>query len=496
MDIHTKDIKIQADLQKTLPNPMIDPATPAALPANSMPPVDPCEIPEKRHPGSDRLKHYVVKDLIESGSTSSVFFGIDTRTRQNVAMKIISRSNYVGREYRESRERRIRREALLSFLLDHKHIVKLRDFFFTEENFYLVFDFVKGTQLLKHIIKQRRLKEGTARKYFRQTLSAVEYCHANSVVHRDLKIENILITSSDDAMLIDFGLSNFYNREGFLATFCGSLYFAAPELLSGKPYYGPEVDVWSLGVVLYVMVCGRVPFDDRNTQTLYQKIVRAKIDTPRASPELCDLLRRMLNPNPSMRISIEEVMRHPWVAVGGRLEPTSGAPARVGVPDEVILGYVKKLFGEQFPQPEIALCSPLWNPVKSIYSLLQRKKSLNPISSSDRIFSVMEFIEDRRLTVKRCFFGGWAGIKASDENMAKGIEHALRSLGVIYRVEAGKYHCALDNGLLFTLAIFKNTFSHRYGIRIKRSAGPGHLMKETKKKLLRGIKSTVLRGIP
>lgn len=134
--------------------------------------------------------------------------------------------------------------------------------------------------MLDYIISHGRLKEKQARKFGRQIASALDYCHRNSIVHRDLKIENILISKTGDIKIIDFGLSNLFSPRTHLKTFCGSLYFAAPELLQAKQYTGPEVDVWSFGIVLYVLVCGKVPFDDQSMPQLHAKIKKGVVDYP------------------------------------------------------------------------------------------------------------------------------------------------------------------------------------------------------------------------
>jgi serine/threonine protein kinase len=144
----------------------------------------------------------------------------------------------------------------------------------------MLFEYVNGGQMLDYIISHGKLKEKQARKFSRQISSALDYCHRNSIVHRDLKIENILISKTGDIKIIDFGLSNLFAPRSHLRTFCGSLYFAAPELLQAKAYTGPEVDVWSFGIVLYVLVCGKVPFDDQSMQALHAKIKKGVVDYP------------------------------------------------------------------------------------------------------------------------------------------------------------------------------------------------------------------------
>jgi serine/threonine protein kinase KIN1/2 len=188
-------------------------------------------------------------------------------------------------------------------LLFHPYICGMRELIVQPAYYYMVFEFVNGGQMLDYIISHGRLRERVARKFARQIGSALEYCHRNNVVHRgaidpislrilhpflnehnspppDLKIENILISETGNIKIIDFGLSNLYNPAAHLSTFCGSLYFAAPELLNAKVYTGPEVDIWSFGVVLYVLVCGKVPFDDQHMPALHAKIKRGVVDYP------------------------------------------------------------------------------------------------------------------------------------------------------------------------------------------------------------------------
>lgn len=179
-----------------------------------------------------------------------------------------------------SKEIRTAREAAIVSLLDHPYICGMRDVVRTNAHWYMLFEYVNGGQMLDYIISHGRLREKQARKFSRQIASALDYCHRNSIVHRDLKIENILISKTGDIKIIDFGLSNLFDPKSLLSTYCGSLYFAAPELLQAKPYTGPEIDVWSFGIVLYVLVCGKVPFDDQSMPALHTKIKKGVVDYP------------------------------------------------------------------------------------------------------------------------------------------------------------------------------------------------------------------------
>lgn len=223
---------------------------------------------------------------IGQGSMGKVKVARNAETGETVAIKIIPRQstdeNGQTKEERSDRSKEIRtaREAAMATLLDHPYICGMRDVQRTNYHWYMLFEYVDGGQMLDYIIAHGRLKEKQARKFARQIASALDYCHRNSIVHRDLKIENILISKSGDIKIIDFGLSNLYSPRSLLKTFCGSLYFAAPELLNARQYTGPEVDVWSFGIVLYVLVCGKVPFDDQSMPQLHAKIKRGHVDYP------------------------------------------------------------------------------------------------------------------------------------------------------------------------------------------------------------------------
>ncbi|KAG6905115.1 hypothetical protein DXG01_004778 [Tephrocybe rancida] len=216
-----------------------------------------------------------------------------------------------------SKEIRTLREAALSMLLHHPYICGMREMIVHQHHYYMVFEYVNGGQMLDYIIAHGRLRERVARKFARQIGSALDYCHRNNVVHRDLKIENILISHTGNIKIIDFGLSNLFDPAQRLSTFCGSLYFAAPELLNAKVYTGPEVDVWSFGVVLYVLVCGKVPFDDQSMPALHAKIKRGFVEYPVwLSADCKHLLSRMLVTTPSQRALLSEVLAHPWMTRG------------------------------------------------------------------------------------------------------------------------------------------------------------------------------------
>ncbi|KAK5937941.1 Serine/threonine-protein kinase [Knufia obscura] len=260
---------------------------------------------------------------IGQGSMGKVKVARNAETGETVAIKIIPRQstdeNGNPKDERSDRSKEIRtaREAAMATLLDHPYICGMRDVQRTNYHWYMLFEYVDGGQMLDYIIAHGRLKEKQARKFGRQIASALDYCHRNSIVHRDLKIENILISKSGDIKIIDFGLSNLYSPRSLLKTFCGSLYFAAPELLNARQYTGPEVDVWSFGIVLYVLVCGKVPFDDQSMPQLHAKIKRGHVDYPQwLSAECRSIISRMLVVDVKERATLQEIMCHPWMTKG------------------------------------------------------------------------------------------------------------------------------------------------------------------------------------
>ncbi|KAK3945538.1 protein kinase kin1 [Diplogelasinospora grovesii] len=300
---------------------------------------------------------------IGQGSMGKVKLAKKEGTNELVACKIIERvSPDDGRQSKEERDKadnaredRNAREAAIVSLLNHQYICALKDNLRTRWHWYMLFEYVNGGQMLDYIISHGKLKEKQARKFARQIASAVDYCHRNSIVHRDLKIENILISKTGDIKIIDFGLSNLFSPEEDrkLKTYCGSLYFAAPELLQAKPYTGPEVDVWSFGVVLFVLVCGKVPFDDQYMPALHQKIKKGTVDYPNwLSTECKHLISRMLVTDPKQRATMHEVMNHPWMLKGYGVPPDNFLPHRepLTLPlDPEVIGHMT---GFKFGPPE------------------------------------------------------------------------------------------------------------------------------------------------
>lgn len=219
-------------------------------------------------------------------------------------------------------QKKITREIWLLQKLKHQHLVRIYEAIIQERNIHIVMEYVPGGELFDEIATRGRMVEDEARAYFQQLVSCLEYCHNRQIAHRDLKPENILLDETKKKVKIaDFGLSNWMHDGQFLLTSCGSPNYAAPEIVSGKyffhtslrAYCGSEVDIWSLGIILFALLTGALPFDDNNLPCLFQKIRNSKFYIPLYLSSLArDLLTRMIEPNPLNRITIAEIKNHCW----------------------------------------------------------------------------------------------------------------------------------------------------------------------------------------
>ncbi|KAK2180773.1 hypothetical protein NP493_426g00015 [Ridgeia piscesae] len=211
---------------------------------------------------------------------------------------------------------RVRTEISAMKELNHQHICKLYQVIETDEKFFMVIEYCPGGELFDYIVAKDRLPEDEARVFFRQIFAAVAHIHDKGYAHRDLKPENLLLDEDQDLKLIDFGLcaKPKGGMHRHLSTCCGSPAYAAPELIAGKEYLGAEADMWSMGVLLYALLCGFLPFDDDNIPFLYKKIQTGKYEVPKwLSRESINVLAAMLQVDPKKRITIKELLHHPWV---------------------------------------------------------------------------------------------------------------------------------------------------------------------------------------
>jgi len=262
-----------------------------------------------------KIGKYELGATLGSGAFSKVKVGIDSETGQKWAVKIIDKEQLA----REHMEEQLKREIAILKSLNHPNIVHLREVMQTANHIYMVLEVVQGGELFDKIVAAKRLDEDTGRRYFHQLIGAVMYCHAQGIAHRDIKPENLLLDANDDLKISDFGLSNLQptNRAALLQTVCGTPNYVAPEVLREKGYDGFKADVWSCGIVLFVMIAGYLPFDDSNQNALFNKIERGDFRMARHFSEpLKDLIAKMLVVDPAKRLSIEQIIQHPWFAVG------------------------------------------------------------------------------------------------------------------------------------------------------------------------------------
>ncbi|KAJ6979272.1 hypothetical protein NC653_027430 [Populus alba x Populus x berolinensis] len=204
-------------------------------------------------------------------------------------------------------------------LVRHPNIVQLNEVMASRTKIYFVMEFVKGGELF-NLVSKGKLKEDVARKYFQQLIGAVDFCHSRGVYHRDLKPENLLLDENGDLKITDFGLSALSEsrrQDGLLHTTCGTPAYVAPEVINKKGYDGPKADIWSCGVILFVLLAGFLPFHDQNLMELYRKITKGEFRCPNwFHPEAKKLLSRILDPHPSSRTSIEKITKNCWFRKG------------------------------------------------------------------------------------------------------------------------------------------------------------------------------------
>ncbi|XP_017876070.1 serine/threonine-protein kinase MARK2-like isoform X13 [Ceratina calcarata] len=255
---------------------------------------------------------YKLLKTIGKGNFAKVKLAKHVPTGKEVAIKIIDKT-----QLNPSSLQKLFREVRIMKMLDHPNIVKLFQVIETEKTLYLVMEYASGGEVFDYLVLHGRMKEKEARAKFRQIVSAVQYCHQKKIIHRDLKAENLLLDSEMNIKIADFGFSNEFTPGNKLDTFCGSPPYAAPELFQGKKYDGPEVDVWSLGVILYTLVSGSLPFDGSTLRELRERVLRGKYRIPFYMSTDCEnLLKKFLVLNPTKRASLETIMKDKWMNMG------------------------------------------------------------------------------------------------------------------------------------------------------------------------------------
>jgi len=263
------------------------------------------------------LGRYEVGKLLGQGNFAKVYHARNVRTGEEVAIKVMEKEKI----FKSGMMEHIKREIAVLRRVRHPHIVQLYEVMATKLRIYFVMEYVRGGELFARVARGR-LREADARCYFQQLVSSVAFCHARGVYHRDIKPENLLLDDDGDLKVTDFGLSAVADQmrhDGLFHTFCGTPAYVAPEVLSRRGYDAAKADLWSCGVVLFVLAAGYLPFQDRNLVAMYRKIHRGEFRCPKwFSPELTRLLRRVLDTNPQRRATADEIMDDEWFKVGFR----------------------------------------------------------------------------------------------------------------------------------------------------------------------------------
>lgn len=324
-------------------------------------------------------KYRVIK-TIGKGNFAIVKLAKHVPTGRLVAIKIIDKS-----QLSSSSLQKMCREVKVMKSLNHPNIVKLFEVMETNRTMYLVLEYASGGEIFDYLVTKGRMKESDVRAKFRQIVSAVHYCHQKSIVHRDLKAENLLLDRDFNIKIADFGFSNEFNFHHKLNTFCGSPPYAAPELFQGKKYTGPEVDVWSLGVILYTLITGSLPFDGHNLKELKEKVMKGKYSVPFYVPSDCHrLLRKFLVLNPAKRITLEAAMKDKWLNEGNygdELQPYTEPVQEIDderIESMISLGYTRE-------QIDHSLSVHGYDDVWAAYHLLALKAPA-PSTPGDSVF--------------------------------------------------------------------------------------------------------------
>ncbi|NWX94217.1 MARK4 kinase, partial [Nothoprocta pentlandii] len=292
--------------------------------------------------------------------------------RSQVAIKIIDKT-----QLNPTSLQKLFREVRIMKGLNHPNIVKLFEVIETEKTLYLVMEYASAGEVFDYLVSHGRMKEKEARAKFRQIVSAVHYCHQKNIVHRDLKAENLLLDADANIKIADFGFSNEFTLGSKLDTFCGSPPYAAPELFQGKKYDGPEVDIWSLGVILYTLVSGSLPFDGHNLKELRERVLRGKYRIPFYMSTDCEnILRRFLVLNPAKRCTLEQIMKDKWINIG--YEGDELKPYKEPEEDFGDAKRIEVMVGMGYSREEIkeSLSNQKYNEVTATYLLLGRKNEV------------------------------------------------------------------------------------------------------------------------
>ncbi|CAD5121174.1 DgyrCDS9709 [Dimorphilus gyrociliatus] len=316
-----------------------------------------------------RVGFFEIQKTIGKGNFAVVKLARHRITKSEVAIKIVDKT-----QLDETNLKKVYREVEILKMLDHPNIVKLYQVMETKNMLYLVSEYAPNGEIFEYIAKRGRMRESDARRTFIQILAAVQYCHDKNIVHRDLKAENLLLDSDNNVKLVDFGFGNFYTKDAHLKTWCGSPPYASPEVFRGQQYYGPHADIWSLGVVLYVLVCGSLPFDGESLAALRERVCAGRFRVPfYMSTECENLIKKMLVVDPSKRPTCKQIRQHEWIKMNSTDEISEEEPPPSTEYNENILRIMHDL-GIDRQKTIDSLDSKAYDHFTAIYALLVEKQ--------------------------------------------------------------------------------------------------------------------------
>ncbi|KAH6834286.1 CBL-interacting protein kinase 3 [Perilla frutescens var. hirtella] len=368
-----------------------------------------------------RIGKYEVGRTIGEGTFAKVKFAKNSETGQHVAIKILDKDKVLKHKMAEQ----IRREIATMKLIKHPHVVQLHEVMGSKTKIFIVLEFVTGGELFDKIVNHGRMREDEARKYFQQLIHVIDYCHSRGVFHRDLKPENLLLDSVGNLKVSDFGLSALSQQvrdDGLLHTACGTPNYVAPEVLNDRGYDGAPADLWSCGVILFVLLAGYLPFDDSNVMNLYKKISSAEFTCPPwLSFGAMKLIARILEPNPLKRIKIPEILADEWFKKDYK-------PPVFDEKEETSLDDVEAVFkdSEEYHVMEKKEQQPV---AMNAFELISMSKGLN---LENLLGAEQEYKRETRFTSK-----------CSANEIIKKIEQAAKPLG--FDVQKKNYKMRLEN---------------------------------------------------
>ena len=355
-------------------------------------------LPNKEEYNRNQIGDYILNEQLGFGGFAKVVEGIHIPTGEKVAIKILDKSKLYSDPLSF---KRIKLEISILKNIRHKNLIKLYEVMETPQKIYLIMEYCNGGELFNYIISKKHLSERQSCIFFHEIIDALEYLHVQNIVHRDIKPQNILLDTVNNEItlkIIDFGISNIYSLDNLLETSCGTASYAPPEMHKGNKYFGLLTDVWSAGIVLYIMNFGYLPFCEENEDKNINNIINGNYEIPEyANPDLKDFLKHLLDINPLTRYDFEQIKKHPWFNI------VSSDGSRPGI----IIGYNKipvdesiinmcHDYGYDKEQVRQSIINNNYDSNSSIYYILLQKLKKKGIESVSDLYSkkYLNFIND------------------------------------------------------------------------------------------------------